>query len=71
MKLIASSATVLAMTAILACAANATTCDQRAQNCITKGGSHAACYASSIIEACKKTGIYTAPSGKKWEAKGK
>jgi hypothetical protein len=53
-----------------ASSANATTCSQRASNCIKNGGSQGVCFAPERMQSCAQTGSYTGPSGKSWEASG-
>lgn len=69
MKLIFLGATAFALI-IGTTFANATTCQQRAANCNRLGGG-GACFESSRMASCKKTGTYVAPSGRTWEAKDK
>ena len=52
-------------------AAEATTCKERAQNCITRGGTQATCFESKRMAECRKTKSYVAPSGRSWEADGR
>lgn len=56
---------------IAAAPADATTCKQRAANCVRLGGSPANCSEPSRMATCKQSGIYTAPSGRTWEAKNR
>lgn len=60
----------LALIAI-ASPADATTCRQRAANCVKLGGVPANCNEPSRMAACKQTGVYSAPSGRTWEAKSR
>jgi hypothetical protein len=70
MKAISMTVAVLAFAAI-ASPADATTCKQRAANCIKLGGVQATCSEPSRMATCKQTGVYTAPSDRTWEAKNR
>lgn len=61
---------LLALSLVLvASTAEATTCNQRAANCVKLGGSKDTCYHPTRMSICKRTGEYVAPSGRTWEAK--
>ena len=49
---------------------SATTCQQRAANCVRIGGEsvRAQCFAPDRMAQCRKAGVYSAPSGRDWEA---
>jgi hypothetical protein len=70
MKAISIMVGVLALITI-ASPADATTCRQRAANCVRLGGVVATCSEPSRMANCKQTGVYTAPSGRAWEAKNR
>jgi hypothetical protein len=53
---------------VVATAASAETCQQRANNCVGKGGKPADCHDPQRLAQCKRTGQYTAPSGTVWQA---
>jgi hypothetical protein len=57
--------------ATFASPADATTCRQRAANCVRLGGSPGNCSEPSRMASCKQSGVYTAPSGRTWEAKNR
>jgi hypothetical protein len=69
MMKVLSGMAIVAFLAVMAPSANATTCQQRANNCSRLGGG-AACYEASRMSSCATSKIYTAPSGRTWEAKG-
>ena len=52
-------------------AAWAVSCEKLAGNCARNGGARADCFDSSRIAQCKKTGQYTAPSGRVWNTNEK
>jgi hypothetical protein len=67
MKKVAFSLVASALLAMMVSpAAWAVSCQQRAANCVSKGGSQAGCQAP--VASCERTGQYVAPSGKVWSA---
>jgi hypothetical protein len=52
---------------VSASTAQATSCAQRAENCKRLGGG-ASCSEVAPMKQCRASKIYTAPSGRTWEA---
>ena len=48
--------------------AAALTCEQQARICAEKGGDPSKCKAA--VPACKKTGVFASPGGKRWRTDG-
>lgn len=66
---ISSGMAIVSFLALIASDANATTCQQRANNCSRLGGGPS-CYEASRMSSCAASKVYIAPSGRSWEANG-
>jgi hypothetical protein len=67
MRMFLSAASVAALLALSAAAQAAPqSCEQRAGNCSARGGH--SCFDPSIMASCHATGVYVAPSGRRWQA---